>query len=94
MAKLFELSKSISPVIVRIQQANVVRERMMSAYQKRTGDVCKDTHIFEQCKQARPQRGKYHNTLFREQSGTIGTNITTRHTPSGRAIVCRTKYTN
>ena len=91
MAKIFELSKNISPVIVRIQQANVVRERMMSAYQKRAGEVCKDTHIFEQCKQARPQRGKYHNTLFREQSGTIGTTIVTKHTASGRTIVCRTK---
>lgn len=91
MANLFELCKSISPTIVRIQQRNVVRERMMSAYQKRTGDVCKDTHIFEQCKQARPQRGKYHNTLFREQSGTIGMTIVTKHTASGRATVCRTK---
>lgn len=99
MAKLFELCKTISPQIVRVQQAHIAAEqavredaacsRRVAKYEKRMGKVC--ANAFDMCKQARPARRRYHNTLFREQSGTIGTTIVTMHTPSGRAIVCRTK---
>lgn len=78
-----KVSKSAQIVWAVLQQKQKQKEQARTIWQER--------YIFEQCKQARPQRRKYHNTLFREQMGTIGETIVTRHTASGRAIVCRTK---
>lgn len=91
MANLFELCKSISPKIVRIQQQNVVRARMMASYQKRTSDLSAERNIFEKCKDARPMRRKFHNTLFKEQSGTIQEYISDKRVGDFCVVTCRTK---
>lgn len=91
MATLFELSKSISPVIVRIQQANVIRERTMSAYQKRMNDLQAHENVFEECRQARPKRKRFRNTVCSEKAGRIGTRLSVRHALDGHEIVCRCK---
>lgn len=92
MANLFELSKSISPAIIRVQQRNVVRERMMSAYRKRMEDLGSERDVFDKCKNARPDRRKYRNTLFKEQCGTIGEHLTVRHFDGSYiSVTCRAK---
>lgn len=97
MAKLFQIAKSISPVVVRIQQQNEVNARELAAsgrrmakYEKRMGKVC--ANAFSECKTARPQRRKYHNTLYKETMGSVGESIIVRRFPGSYITsVCKTK---
>lgn len=71
MANLFETCKNIPSTLVRIQQANVIRERQQACYEKRMRDLDMEKHIFEECKGVRIRK-RVRNSFSSEQAGKIG----------------------
>lgn len=98
MATLKELCNSI-PTSVLQQSERSERERVMrevarrkaASYARRLENLESTFHPFDQCKQARPQKGKYKNTASREEAGTLGSVTMGVRTGKYSVCVCKVK---
>lgn len=71
MANLFETCKNIPSTLVRIQQANVIKERQQACYEKRMRNLDMEKHIFEECKGVRVRK-RVRNRFSTDEAGTCG----------------------
>ena len=83
MATMKELCATIPQSVLQMQEdyahdmmvRKVKREvarRTARSYTKRMEALADDWHIYDKCRQSRPQKGKYKNAASREEAGTQG----------------------
>ena len=95
MASLKDLCTNVPKELLNAQTAynagNILRTR--KSIVKQAKHMERDTHVFDECKQARPNRTKYRNTLYREQAGTMGNYVRTVRVGEYITNVCSSKRT-
>lgn len=89
MSTLKDLCTNIPVEILQAQK----QYKAQKHFQKRVQALGKETDIFERCKQVRPNRTKYRNTLYREQAGTMGNYVHTVRVGEYITNVCSSKRT-
>lgn len=98
MTQLKDLLSSIpEPVLhdyARYQRKKVMREvsrRQASSYARRLEELGEVFHPFDQCRQNRPQKGKYKNHYSREEAGTAGNITIGIRTGAYSVCVCKSR---
>lgn len=101
MATLKELCATIPTSVLKMQEAHehkmVMREvarRTALSYAQRMKDLKDEWHVYDKCKQSRPQKGKYKNGYSREEAGTQGTIVAGIRAGRYTVVTCKTKRYN
>ena len=91
MAQLKDLLKDVPAELSRKAVEYELLRRKNASYLKRVGELRAEEHVFDRCKQARPNKGKAKNRFSREEAGTIGTITMGIRTGKNSVCVCKSQ---
>lgn len=91
MAQLKDLCTAIPVQMMRDQVMREVNRRKAFSYASRMRSLDEETHVFDRCRTARPDKGKAKNGYSREEAGTIGNAIMGVRVGPHTVVVCKSK---
>lgn len=92
MATLKELCSNIPTQISRQAVQYELLRRQVASYRGRMDALRTEEHVFDRCKQRRPEKGKYKNRVWAEECGCGESFVATVRTPNSYIhVACKVK---